>query len=232
MPSNCHQGAIASWCAAEPNQIKFILQEGNLFFLLSTQFKDSVGFSSPREIKAFVVIMRGNFVSGFILAAMLAGCSIGGGDWPNLSDPLPDPKDRERQIERAEAQAPVDPNLPLPASRPGMKGAVPKAPTEDTAPTTESEAATLLKDIKESLRLETLAYREAKAQISGAEGEDLQDRWFAAQLALTRLSSTASRLDALIGFEAPEIAAQANTEADILEKFIVAERQKLFETKP
>jgi hypothetical protein len=103
----------------------------------------------------------------------------------------------------------------------------------DSLPSSEEEASDLLLTIKEALRDETLAYRKAKAKIAEAEeGDAMQDAWFSAQLALTRLSRTASRLDTLMALEIPRIVAEASTEAEIMERFVVGERQKLFESKP
>ncbi len=180
-----------------------------------------------------MVEIRTNFVSIFTVALLLSACSSGKGDWPNLSDPVPDPSEREREIVRSEIPAGVSDGTPLSPDRQALSGEASPAPTGDPVPTSEEEAADLLMAIKEALRSETLSYRQAKARIAEAEeGDALQDAWFSAQLALTRLSRTSSRLDTLLALEIPRIVAEATTEAQIMERFVVSERQKLFESKP
>jgi|GEM_PF-1400761 len=180
-----------------------------------------------------MVEIRAKFVSIFTVALLLSACSSGKGDWPNLSDPVPDPSEREREIIRSEIPAGVSTGKPVPPNRQALSGEASPAPTDDPIPTSEAEASDLLQVIKEALRDETLSYRKAKARIAEAEeGDALQDAWFSAQLALTRLSRTASRLDTLLTLEIPRIVAEAAAEAKIMERFVVDERQKLFESRP
>ncbi len=112
------------------------------------------------------------------LFLMLTACSGFAGDWPNLAEPFPDPKERERVIEHANPVAPT------------------RAPTE--SPLTSSDAVKLLKAIQTQFAKDTSAYKGAKAHFAAAMGEDKTDYWNEAQLALTRLSHTASRLDAIL----------------------------------
>lgn len=180
-----------------------------------------------------MVKISAKFVSIFTLVLSLTACSGGKGDWPNLSDPVASPSERERDIVRSEIPPAIPTSKPTPPTRPVLTGEASPAPNADPLPGTEAEASDLLLAIKEALRDETLAYRKAKAKIAEAEeGDAVQDAWFSAQLALTRLSRTASRLDTLIGLEMPRIVAEASTEAEIMERFVVGERQKLFEAKP
>ncbi|SDE61516.1 hypothetical protein SAMN04488071_3395 [Kordiimonas lacus] len=180
-----------------------------------------------------MVKISAKIVSIFTAAVILSACSSSKGGWPNLSDPVPNPSEREREIVRSEIPAAVPTNKPTPPTRPALTGAASPAPVADSLPSSEEEASDLLLTIKEALRDETLAYRKAKAKIAEAEeGDALQDAWFSAQLALTRLSRTASRLDTLMALEIPRIVAEASTEAEIMERFVVGERQKLFESKP
>ncbi len=180
-----------------------------------------------------MVEIRARFVSIFTVALLLSACSSGKGDWPNLSDPVPDPSEREREIVRSEIPAGVSNGETMPSSRQVLSGEPSSAPTADQTPASEDEASDLLQAIKKALRDETLAYRKAKARIAESEeGDAVQDAWFSAQLALTRLSRTASRLDTLMALEIPRIVAEATAEAQIMERFVVSERQKLFEAKP
>lgn len=180
-----------------------------------------------------MVKISAKFVSIFTATLLLSACTSGNGDWPNLSDPVPDPSEREREIVRSEIPGHIPSGKPAPPSRPALTGEASPAPTADQLPASEEEASDLLQAIKEALRDETLAYRKAKARIADAEeGDALQDAWFSAQLALTRLSRTASRLDTLLALEIPRIVAEATAEAQIMERFVVGERQKLFESKP
>lgn len=176
--------------------------------------------------------MRIRFVSLFILAGGLSACTSGSGDWPNLSDPLPREADRNVALEPA-MMPDVTPGVkPVVPSRPGMTGEISATPDTDVAPATEQEATALLESIKKTLREETLAYRQAKARIAESADEARQDAWFQAQLALTRLSQTANRLDGLMVLDMATLADAAASEADIIERFVVGERQQLFDAKP
>jgi hypothetical protein len=116
--------------------------------------------------------------------------------------------------------------------RPELTGSAAEAPESDPVPASEAEAEMLFDDIKKTLREETLAYRQAKQTLAEATEEDMQDAWFAAQLALTRLSRTASRLDMLGTLEMPPLVKSVESEAEIIETFVVGERQQLFALKP
>jgi len=180
-----------------------------------------------------MVKISAKFVPVFTATLLLSACSGGKGDWPNLSDPVPDPSEREREIVRSEIPPSIPTSKPQPPVRPALSGGVAPAPLSDPIPGTEKDASDLLLKIKEVLRDETLAYRKAKAKIAEAEeGDAQQDAWFSAQLALTRLSRTASRLDTLLALDMPRIVAEASAETEIMERFVVGERQKLFEAKP
>ncbi len=159
---------------------------------------------------------------------LLAACSSQDKEWPNLSDPLPDAKERER-VDTSTVTPAEKPPVP---TRPALKGEATSLPENDPLPESPDEAATLFEDIKKSLREETLAYRQAVAKLASATGEELQDAWFSAQLALTRLSRTASRLDPLMEMELPELHDQVVSEAEIIERFVVGERQRLTESEP
>jgi len=159
---------------------------------------------------------------------LLAACSGQGKDWPNLSDPLPKAEERER----------VDPTAVTPAekppvpTRPVMSGAATSLPNTDPVPESEEEAASLFDDIKKTLRSETLAYRQAVAKLGSTADEELKDAWFSAQLALTRLSRTASRLDPLLDMDLPALHDELVSEAEIIDRFVVGERQRLAESEP
>lgn len=172
--------------------------------------------------------------SVFVVLTFLAACSTGGSDWPNLSDPPPSAEDRNRTLEPSRTTDIVPGVKPQPPTRASLSGEAAPAPGTDPLPATETEATDLLDTIKKSLREETLLYRETKAKIATAsDPESLQDAWFAAQLALTRLSRTASRLDGFALLESmPSVAETALSEADIIDRFVVGERQFLMESEP
>ncbi|WP_417450106.1 hypothetical protein [Kordiimonas sp.] len=168
------------------------------------------------------------YVSIFIALTALGACSHQDGEWPNLSDPLPDTADRNRPDTSA-----VTPNVKPPAPvRPALSGEAIALPDKDPLPQSESAAMSLLDEIKKNLREETLAYRQAVARLGTADTDKLQDMWFSAQLALTRLSRTASRLDPLLEMDMPTVKSAAEAEADIIERFVVGERQRLAESEP
>ena len=174
-------------------------------------------------------------VAIFMLPLLLGACSGTGSNWPNLSDKLPDPAERNSPSQNGEqSDVPqVNPAVkPAPPARPGMTGAGATVSDADPVPLTALEADTMLNEIKKSLRDETLAYRTAVAKIDGLSGEALQDAWFSAQLALTRLSRAASRLDPIMTLEFASQADAARTEAAIIERFVVGERQRLADSEP
>ncbi|TNE67090.1 MAG: hypothetical protein EP335_01810 [Alphaproteobacteria bacterium] len=176
-------------------------------------------------------------LSVLAFCGLLAACAGKDSDWPTLAEPLPDASARERVAE-----------APLPREKPevthvtepqtAMMLAVPAKPghvVEERLPKSALEAETMLTGIKEDLRADTLAYREAVAKIGPLAGDDRLDAWYDAQAALTRLSQTASRLDMLTESDLPDIASvakAAGTEAGIMENFVVGERQRLASLKP
>ena len=167
-------------------------------------------------------------VSIFSAMTLLGACSSQNKDWPNLSDPIPQAEERER----VDTSAVTPATKPPAPTRPVMSGEAASLPAYDPAPASEAEAESLFEDIKKTLREETLAYRQAVAKLGTAAGEDLQDAWFSAQLALTRLSRTASRLDPLLEMELPALHEDLVSEAEIIERFVVGERQRLTESEP
>jgi hypothetical protein len=172
------------------------------------------------------------YVAIFMLMLPLGACAQRSGDWPNLSDKLPAPEERD-VVDRPVETAAITPASKPPAPpRPAMTGSGTGTVDSDPVPATEAEAGELLETIKKALREETLAYRTAVAKLDGLEGEALQDAWFTAQMALTRLSRTASRLDTLLALEMPALTGAARGEADIIERFVVGERQRLTENAP
>lgn len=168
------------------------------------------------------------YVSIFGTMTLLAACSGHDKDWPNLSDPLPKAEERER-VDKSAVTPAEKPPAPV---RPVMSGAAASQPDEDSMPQNPEEAASLFDDIKKALREETLAYRQAVAKLGSATDESLRDAWFSAQLALTRLSRTASRLDPLLAMELPALHDEMASEAEIIERFVVGERQRLTESEP
>lgn len=149
-----------------------------------------------------------------LLFCTLAACA-GGKDWPNLSDPLPDPADRDRV--RFEA-APAEPVTPA-----------------TNAPATQAEAAVVVEEVSTALPLELKAYRLALTAFDGAaDDEARKDSWLDAQLKLTRLSRTLSRLDPLTDGQPnsqPDSAEPYRRAAELkafYEPLVVEERQRLF----
>ncbi|MCJ9428224.1 hypothetical protein [Kordiimonas marina] len=164
-----------------------------------------------------------------VLCGLLAACAGRGDTWPTLSEPLPDQSARTKPLHPA--KKPADQQRASTHAEP----AAPTRRTEDTLPKTAAEADALLTEIKTDLKADTLAYREAVAKVDEAAAEARLDAWYDAQAALTRLSQTASRLDKLIAATDPALASvaeAAESQAGIIEKFVVDERQRLAGLKP
>ena len=146
----------------------------------------------------------------------LAGCSSKS-DWPKLSDKMPDPASRNRVIERADASV------------------APRA--QDQAPTTLAEAEALFTAVTADIETARGSYAKALKAFSdsGPNDSDKVHLWLEAQLALTRLSQTASRLDVIlfneklvssqIGGHSLELKGRIDTE-------VIAARQSLAVQKP
>ncbi len=151
----------------------------------------------------------------------LPGCSSNG-DWPNLSDKMPDPASRNRAVERA------DPSV---------------APREqEQAPTTLAEAKTLLASVTADIEAAQEAYAQALKAFNdsgtnddGPGDDEKVHLWLEAQLALTRLSQTASRLDVILFNEnlaGSEIGGLSRTTKNRIDAQVVAARQSLAAKKP
>lgn len=153
---------------------------------------------------------------GFLaLLLMLNGCSSLSGDWPNLAEPYPDTTERDRVIERAN---PVEPSV-----------------VKDESPLTRSTAFKLLESTRASLLRERGNYASIKANIADSEGDDRIDYWNEAQLALTRISQTASDLDAILDADMLKDApvwAEARQLKEEEDRFLVSERKLLKTLKP
>lgn len=122
--------------------------------------------------------------SSIFIAVLLAGTACTrSGDWPNLSDKIPDPAERSRVIERAEASS-----EPRPAAQ---------------AIASEQDAAQLMLDVINSLVQLEAEFNTAMATWKQNGGEPRTD-WMSAQVAVTRLSQAASRLDEILFSEALE----------------------------
>lgn len=171
----------------------------------STAYKDWL-FRVSNTMKPFLIVL---------ISFSLISCSSLSGDWPNLAEPFPDASDRNRVIER------VNPTPP---------------PTvQDNGPLTRSTAFKLMESTRARLKNATTTYLAIKAKIAPASGEDKTDYWNEAQLALTRLSHTASRLDTILFSEKLKPApvwASATALKNAQDLFLVAERKSLATLKP
>ena len=151
-----------------------------------------------------------------MLMMAFAGCSSTG-DWPNLSDKMPDPATRTRAIERA------DPSI---APR-----------VEEKVPTSLAEAEALLATVTTDAGAARETYVQALEVFNNA-GPDNNDKvhlWLEAQLALTRLSQTISRLDVILfddGLATSELGERAKAQKQDIDALVVAERQALAAAKP
>jgi len=145
----------------------------------------------------------------------ISACSSMDGNWPSLADPLPDASERVRVIERAN---PTMPNREAPESM-----------------LTRSTAFKLLESTKARMEKAKEEYIAAKAGLSGLSGEDALDQWNEAQLALTRVSHTLSRLDQILITESLEDAPvwqSASNYKDQEDRYLVQERAALSALRP
>jgi len=152
--------------------------------------------------------------------AVLSGCSSNG-DWPNLSDKMPDPASRNRVIERA------DPSI---------------APREqDEVPTSLANAETLFDTVSSDIEAAQAAFAlalEAFVNSKQPDSDTASDKvhlWLETQLVLTRLSQTASRLDAILfndELATSETGRLSKEMKDRVDTEVVAARQSLAAQKP
>lgn len=151
-----------------------------------------------------------------MLMAALTACSSTD-DWPNLSDKIPDPATRARVVERAD---------PAVAPR-----------TQDQTPTSMIEAEDLLATVTKDTAAARQIYDRALDAFTKSDptSTDRIHLWLEAQLALTRLSQTVSRLDAILFDETlanSTLGTRVRGEKQRIDSLIVAERQALAATKP
>ncbi len=148
----------------------------------------------------------------------VAACSSASGDWPNLSDPIPNASERERVVERAEP-------TPLYA---------PEAPDRDN-PLTQSVAIKLLTTVRAEVKRAKETYIASKGAIAREKGEEKEIAWHEAQLKLTRLSHNADRLDSITyadQLKAENVWQQAQNLQAMTDSYVAAERQALSKLKP
>jgi len=157
-----------------------------------------------------------------VSVAALPGCSSNG-DWPNLSDKMPDPASRNRAVERANPS--VTPR------------------TQDTAPQTQEDARALVNSVVQDS--ETLGaefekiFRRVEEASLASDGdltiETYRHLWFEAQLALTRFSQASSRLDSILfntELDGSDVWKQASDRKKNIDAFVVAMRRGLASLKP
>lgn len=148
----------------------------------------------------------------------VSACSGTGGDWPNLSDPLPDASERERVLERAQP----------------TKNSAPST-TERDNPMTVTVAIKLVTAVQADIENAQKKYLDVKNAITTAEGEEKEIAWHEAQLLLTRLSHTADKLDSIIyakQMKSENVWARASQIKNTHDTYVAGERQKLNSLKP
>lgn len=151
-------------------------------------------------------------------AFLLASCSGMSGDWPNLSDPLPDASERERVLERGEPTPFIAPDTQTRGN-----------------PLTQSTAIKLLTAVKADSAQAKKVYLASKEAVDAAEGEEKEIAWHETQLLLTRLSHNTDRLDSIIyadQLKPHNIWEQAKSFQSMIDVYVAAERQALNQLKP
>lgn len=155
------------------------------------------------------------FVLVSALFLTISACTSLSGDWPNLAEPYPVAADNQRVIERAKPTKPMR--------------------DTETPVLTRSAAFKLFESTRARFEANKTTYLAAKAKITESTGEDQLDNWNEAQLSLTRLSHTLSRLDGILSSEtlsdAP-VFASTRTFKETQDVFLVSERQMLARLKP
>ena len=152
--------------------------------------------------------------SVFVAILLIGGACARSGDWPNLSDKMPDPTERNRVIERAN---------PSTGPRPSPNAIV-----------SEADASQLLSVVVDAVADAEADFNTAMGVWRQGEGE-ARTNWMSAQLAVTRLSQTVSRLNEILfnsslgGTPIAKNAAKIKTQVDAL---VVAARQELANSKP
>ena len=147
----------------------------------------------------------------------LSACAVSG-EWPNLSDKIPDASERIRVVEIAAASA-----VPEPAPTPVVSA---------------TDARVRLAEITTSIDAAKGAYNEALASYTASTNDSALNGthlWLDAQLALTRFSQTVSTLDQIIYNDSVKGTAPASAAAETKKTFdqiVVAERQNLERIKP
>ncbi len=154
-------------------------------------------------------------LSPLMALVVLAACSSGE-KWPNLSDKLPDTAERNRVLERSEPTA------------------APRA--EDTTPLSETDAMELLASIENSVKTAKKDFTAAMATWrSNTAVADARSNWMGAQLAVTRLSQAASRVNnILFNADLKNGAAWASAQSlkDNVERLVEEARQELAANTP
>lgn len=145
---------------------------------------------------------------------LVTACSSGG-DWPNLSDRMPDPTERNKVIERTDVTT-----TPRPI---------------DEQPQSPQSAATLLANVRSDLDTMSSAFETAMQAWRGSGEADSKDLWMGAQLAVTRLSQTSSRLDPIILSEVLKgsaVVAEAQTAKAQIDEIVAEARKELASRAP
>ncbi|WP_262693177.1 hypothetical protein [Kordiimonas aquimaris] len=152
------------------------------------------------------------------LTACISACSMSG-DWPNLSDKIPDASERVRVVEQASIS-----NAPKPKPEPALASA--------------ADAQARLADITVAINTAQEAYNkalstyEASVRETNVNGTHL---WLEAQLALTRFSQTVSTLNEIIysaSLNATSPVSNAHEAKKAFDQIVIAERQRLNRIKP
>lgn len=162
-------------------------------------------------------------IATVVTACLFVGACVSRDGWPNLSDKLPDTAERSRVIER------VDPSV---APRP-----------QDIEPQTPQTASSLIADVKQASEALKLEFEKALNTVrmnatqtgTDASQQEFAHLWFEAQLALTRLSQTANRLDPILFDSAMKdspVQSAAKQEKLAIDTYVVAMRQELASLKP
>jgi archaellum biogenesis ATPase FlaH len=161
-----------------------------------------------KTVRIFLVIL--------ISMNIIAACAGKDDNWPVLTSDVPNAKERDRAIER-----------------------VSPAKYDNTATSTnistESAADTLIKDVKSLTQKETDSYLQAKQRYTNLDAQEKNDAWFGLQLALTRLSHSGSKLDALLDSQNTNLTGYIEEAASLktsVDAFVISERQALAAIKP
>lgn len=178
--------------------------------------------SNHQQVPNWPTDTKSHGFAALLCFVLLAGCARG--DWPSLSDRLPDPQDRV--LVRGEPSA----NAASQASSSPRPGETTATQIENL---TETDAIALLRAVRAEVKSLQAEYTEAAAGYDLAaippqagSRQELRHMWMNLQLQLTRVSQSARRLNDILFARNPldtSLVKEANTLKASVQDFVAVE---------